>query len=354
MVFQGMKRLKNSNLPLICYNTNVVMRKTLVFGFLVLFFSFPSLAFAGGGPVSLMAFPLRPFDNTKSYILQVDMYADSPCSELKPQVNFQESIDGDSITPFTPADDGTYFTQHYNTGQPLFAWKQVCTYYFQAKSGTAKQRIAVVKITVDGIQEERTTPVAYGDDSWSKQLQSFGRVNDYDNTPQVGVINEKPYGEFKRELSLQWQKIPWATKYTVFMKELESNGTVTPPASLETTTDTHVNVILPKDSNIYLSVLACKGDDPCSQSKENMYDYLIERVHTANSASQTMNPQEVAKTLPPVVTPSSSPHNDKVDELNKKVAALEGKLEESNKKQNVLEEKLTQLLNFIRSLFPNF
>ena len=322
---------------------NSIMRQPLFLGILTLFFVFTPFAFASGGPVSLMAFPQRPFADTKTYILQTDVYTEQPCSDIKPTVSFQDSIDGDSITPFTPPSDGTYFTAHYNTGQPKFAWKEVCTTYFQAKSGAAKQRTAVVKVRVDGVGEQRDTLIAYGDDASSKELQSFGRVNDYDNTPQVDVISEKPLGEFKREFSLQWQKIPWATQYSVFAKQVTNDGSVVPIGSFGTTADTYTTLILPKDNDFYISVMACKPDQDCNTQRDDLYDYLIEKSHIG-SAHMT-RAQAVGKTLPT---------NDKVDALNKKVAALENKLEESNKKQTVLEEKLTQLVNFIRSLFPNF
>lgn len=163
-------------------------------------FVFGSPVLAGGGPVSLMAFPNRPFDQTKTFILQADVYTEGSCSSVKPTFAFKDSVSGDSITPFTPPQDGTHITRHFYTDS---RWKEICTTYVEAKSGVAKQRTAVVTVKVDGKTEVRETPVAYGDDSYSRQIQSFGRVNDYDNTPHPDVYGEKHLGGSKREVNLQ-------------------------------------------------------------------------------------------------------------------------------------------------------
>jgi hypothetical protein len=329
------------------------MKKLLFLPILALFLFLSPIAFAGGGPVSLTAFPLRPFADTKSFILQTDIYATQPCSELHPQVTFEDTISGDSITSFVPPEDGTYLTRHYNTGQPHFQWKEICTFYHKATSGEQRQRIAVVSVTVDGTNEKRTTPVSFGNDSISQDLQSYGRMNDYDNTPQVDVITEKSLNQYKREFSLQWQKIPWAARYTVFAKQIQDDGTIIPIGAFETTSDTKTDLILPKESTFYISVHACKEDDSCNEQPENSYDYLIDK---SRGQGKTTTGSKKTVLLPSVVAPSTSTsnNNDKVEALHKKVAELEGKLEESNKKQTVLEEKLSQLLNFIRSLFPTF
>src|SRR5437773_2434992 len=125
-----------------------------VFGF-VEFFLLTSPAFAGGGPVAMYAFSLRPFDQTKTFIIEAETTAYQSCDQIHPTFAFKDGVDGDSLTPFTPPSDGTYITPHFNTGQPNFIWKELCITYVQAKSGVAKQRTITVNLVADGVPQER-------------------------------------------------------------------------------------------------------------------------------------------------------------------------------------------------------
>lgn len=317
-----------------------------------------STAFAGGGPVSLHAFPLRPFDQTKTFILQADTYASESCDQIKPTFTFAESIDGDSITPFTPPDDGTYLIRHYNTGYPSFVWKEICTTYAQAKSGQSIQRVIKVSVVVNGKTQERTTPVAFGNDSISQQLQNFGRMNDYDNTPWIDVINEKYIGNDKREVNLQWQKISWAAKYFLLAYVVKNDGTISSPSELTTTENTKTTVTLPTSADYKIIIRACKADDPCSSA--GSYDgLLLSKMYNTNQQPQATPTTAVNKTTPapstileqPTIAIPTSPEDKKIEELNKKVAELEGKLEKSQQKQNALEQTLNNLLSWIKSRF---
>ncbi|MBI3485891.1 hypothetical protein HY025_02995 [Candidatus Daviesbacteria bacterium] len=331
--------------------------KVLTVSFLTLgVLSFPALTFAGGGPMSLYAFPLRPFDQTKTFILQADITTTEPCDQIKPVFKFKDSVDGDSITPFTPPSDGTYFTRHYNTGQPDFIWREVCTTYVQAKSAAAKQRTAVVAAIVNGSEVDRETLVSFGDDPFSKQLQNFGRTNDYNNTPSVDVISEKYLGGVKREVNLQWQKISWATKYAVFAREIiDGSAMVEPTTPLTTTSETKATINLAAFSDFYISVVACKTDDPCSFKKDSMYESFLSRIRNVQQASNPVKVSTSISQIQPVIA-QASPNQDskKLDELNKKVSDLENQLNESKKRQSFLEEKVNYLTSWIKSIFPFF
>lgn len=354
--------VKLDNVQHLSYNS-FYMRKALLFLplFALIFSLFPTKALAGGGPVGLSAFPLRPFDETKTFILRAEIYTQESCNAIKPSFAFDDNFDGDSITPFTPPNDGTYITRHYNTGQPNFIWKEICDFYVQAKSGVAKQRMANVTALVNGKSQHVAVMVAYGDDAFSKQLQSFGRVNDYDNTPWIDVISEKYIGNDKREVNLQWQKISWATKYFLLAYVVKDDGTISTPFELTTTEDTKATVTLSASIGYRLIIRPCKADDPCDSA--GSYDgFNLDKMYNINQNRPAMPTTPVHKitTAPTTVEENQNPiisttaENKKIEELNQKVASLEGKLVESQKKQNALEKTLNNLISWIRSHFPFF
>lgn len=335
-----------------------------LFTALLLILTVPSSAFAGGGPVSLFSFSLRPFDQTQTFILQADTYANESCNAIKPTFSFKDPVDGDSITPFAPPDDGTYITRHYFvTHYPTITWKEICTTYVQAKSGVAKQRTAVVTVSINGKIEVRETPVSFGDDYISKQLQNFGRVNDYDNTPQPDVISEKYLGGSKREVNLHWQKISWAAKYSIFAREANlKDGTTQSDILLTTTPDTQTTINLSSNLDFYISAVACKTDDPCTTNKQDGYSFLLPKMQNTTNTSNDSIPQEIKITPPvsigvaqPSIIPQPTSADQKIiEDLNQKVASLEAKVTESEKKQNALEATVNNLLSWIRSHFPFF
>ncbi len=322
----------------------------------------PSSMYAGGGPVALYAFPQRPFDQTKTFILNAEIYSSGSCSELQPTFAFKDSKESDTITPFTPPDDGTYITRHYYTGQPNFQWKEICDFYVQAKSATAEQRTVTVTVSVDGKTQERETKVAYGDDYYSKQLQNYGRVNDADNTPHIDVISEKYLGGPKREVVVHWQKIPWAQKYAVFSSMLDEKGNkITPYLPYPPTTETKTTLNIAAFSPFYLSVKACKEDDPCDTLGENPYARrLIDKMRNVDESKLPVTPfvtniptKTIQKQLDITPFPTTETQG-RVEELHKKIAELEGKLEESQKKQSALEKTVNDLLILIKNLFAVF
>lgn len=325
-------------------------------------FVFSSTLNAGGGPVAIYAFPLRPFDQTKTFIIQVEVWTEERCEEIKPVVAFKESIDGDSIALFTPPDDGTYITFHYNTGQPNFVWKEVCDIYVQAKSGAAIQRVVTASVVVNGKKEERSYSVSFGDDPYSKQLQSFGRINDYDNIPRLDVVGEKYIGDSKREVQLHWQKIAWATKYSIFTKQVTIEGKpLESPYLLTTTEDTKATVTIPAFNQQFVGIIACKDADPCTSSRENMPELWLDQLRTLNKSPEeskiiTPMPQLTITTAPPkqFITPSPTKSEDEktIEELNKKVASLESTFKESQRKQNFLEQRLNDLIGLLKKILP--
>lgn len=322
-----------------------------------LFLATPVLA--GGGPVALYAFPLRPFDQTKTYIVQSDIYTDEPCANLKPTFTFKENIAGDSITPFTPPNDGTYLTRHYNSGYPDFNWKEVCTTYVQAKSGSPIQRVVSVSVEVKGKLESRDTPLAFGNDAYSRQIQGFGRVNDHENTPHVDVLGDNYLDVSKRSVMLQWQKISWAEKYSVFAREVSQDGSGPGFSRLTTTQEEKATVTLSPSKTYYLSVLACRSNEVCDHLGESPYQMYLDIMRSRTSSSPipvTPNITPVVSVTEPIVSlvPTNTVDEKKLDELNQKVKALENQLEQSNKKQLETESRLNMLINWLKSIFPFF
>jgi hypothetical protein len=317
--------------------------KVLLFFIVFSLFLVPSFAFAGGGPLGLEAWPLRPFEQTKTFIIAARLYVPN-CDTITVQAKFENQLDGDSVTPFTPPDDGSYYEPHYFT--QTNTWEKICMRYFKATSSIAKQRTIQAQATIDGTVQRADYDAAFGSDEYSKQLQDFDR---YNNMPQVDVLSQKSLGGSKREVQMQWNKVEGVQKYAVYAREITTTSQqseVAPFGSpLTTTSDNKATINLASDMDFNLSVVACTPNS-CTPP-DNPYELLLSSIQTGTTVySQSSNP--------PVITPVSNPNAEKMETLNKKVAELEHKLNESNKKQNILEEKINQLLNFIKSLFPNF
>lgn len=337
------------------------MNKILLFissFFLLSSLFFTTLAHAGGGPVGVETFALRPFDQTQTFIVKTDVTTHENCGNIKPKLTLKDTIAGDEISPFTPPNDGTYLTRHFYAGG---AWKELCINYFSVKSGEKRQRTAEVNVVVNGKNETRGATLSFGDDHISKQIQGFGRYNDHDNSPHADVVGEKHLGGTKREVSLQWQKISWAGKYSVFTREFNfTDPTVKPRILMTTTQDTKTVINLSTSTEFYLSIMACKADEPCTDPKENMYEMLLGKMQNVNSGAQeeikapVLDTPQVIET-PVINSPKSSPVNEKVvEELNQKVASLEGQLQDSWEKQRTLEQRINDLFAFIKKIFPFF
>lgn len=348
-------------------------KRTLILSLVLPIFSlflFTSKALAGGGPVAIYAFPLRPFDQTKTFIIEAETYTSEPCDLIKPVFSFKDNLDGDSIATFTPPDDGTYFTSHFYIGAPEYTWKERCITYVQAKSGTPRQRTITVSVVVNGKTEVRETAVSFGDDYISKQLQTYGRINDYDNSPHLDVVSETYISPTKREVQLQWQKIAWAANYAVFGTKAEnvSNNTPTSYTLLTKSQPTKIAVALDPFSQYYLIAFACKADDPCDTVKEHANGpiFLDKMRNVGQNNTPTyakseptktiaQEPQDASSYFTPAPTIGADKNTeDNVQELNKKVAQLEGKLAESQKRQNALEQAFNNLVSWLKTHIPFF
>ncbi|MDO8599801.1 MAG: hypothetical protein Q7R44_00105, partial [bacterium] len=89
----------------------------------------------------------------------------------------------------------------------------------------------------------------------------------------------------------------------------------------------------------------------CTDSSELFLPRIKEQnAGTTNSAPSTSKITPTQSTT--VINTNSS--DKKVEELNNKVTDLEKKLEESKQKQSYLEQRVTDLVNFIKHLFPFF
>lgn len=323
------------------------MQKALCISILAFFLSVTP-AFAGGGPLGIDdVSPLKPFETTKTFIVGVSIYQPN-CDSIDVKGSLQETTDGDSVMSFTPPSDGTYYEPHYFTGAPQNTWTKICKRYFKVTSTLPKQRTFIAQAIIDGETAKITYPVAFGDDQYSKELQNFER---YNGTPQIDVISEKSLGGPKREVKVQWNPVAGVKKYAIYARELISNEQQTEVSPfgepLMTTSETKATLNLASALDFNLSAIACENN--ICTPPTNPYEVLLSRMQSPGFG----NSEEISQPLP-LLTPTSNPNEDKMEKLNKKIAALEEKLKDSNKKQNVLEEKLNQLLSFIRSLFPNF
>ncbi len=319
-------------------------------------------AFAGGGPVSLQAFALQPFDQTHAFIVQTDTYtADGDCSSFSNSIGLLDTVENDSVTPFTPPADGTYLQRHFSDGNGISTWlSPLCTTYTKVISGEKRQRTFTETVTIHGTQHQRGIQLSFGDDEYSKQIQSYGRYNNYDNLPIPDVYEQAYKGSDKREVKIQWNKIAWATKYAVFTNEVTGANTTPPPTLVTTTENTQVILTLPASANISISVMACKADDSCTTRKDNMYGsfHLNKMTNVViNNKPPSIKPSLQTPSLTPIAKTTVFPtvvSDKKIAELNEKVANLEGKLQVSEAKQSILEQKINDLITFIKRLFPLF
>lgn len=301
------------------------------------------LAYAGGGPLGLESFVLKPFEQTKTFIVAARLYVDN-CDNIQVIAHLENQTDGDSITTFSPPDDGTYYEPHYFTGAPKNSWDKICIRYFQVKSSQEKLRTVTAQALINGEPVKADTQLAFGNDEYSKQVQNFDR---YNNMPQVDIVSEKLVGAGKREVMVQWNKIPNASSYVIFVKPTsEPEG-----SSLLSINVENVNqktITLDPEKSYFIGVNVCSDD--CTKEASNTYEiYLQNLTGTGDQTTTIQTPPNVYPTIIP-----GTQNDKKLKELNKKVADLEGKLDKSEKKQNLLEEKINQLFAFIRSLFPSF
>lgn len=325
---------------------------------LISFLTLSTEVLAGGGPVTLTVFPLKPFYQTQTYIGQADIYSLNSCNDLTAKFSLKDSVNDDEVSPFNPPDDSTYSERHYFSGQPDFIWKKVCTFYSKVKSGEKRQRTLIVEVSINGNLEKREIPVSFGDDPISTQLQDFDR---YNNAPQVDVVNETYLGGPKRAVELQWNKVEKAARYAIFLRQAGMEGP--PTQALTTTTDTKITINFAAFLPFYIGVNSCSENETCQTVKPNTWEVFIDKMHTSN-ISQPMSTPPSQSIITPSVGPINGPvlgepvmrdapdQQAKVDALNKKVAELESKLNQSQTKQNVLEQRLNAFINLLRRIFP--
>ncbi len=74
----------------------------------------------------------------------------------------------------------------------------------------------------------------------------------------------------------------------------------------------------------------------------------------SDNPQPTISPVQKPSTPPAIISPSPTGENKQVDELNKKVNDLQNQLDQSKKTQSVLEQRISNLVDFIKRLFPFF
>ncbi len=322
------------------------MRLLLALSFIFLFFAAGTPVFAGGGPFGLEAFVLKPFDQTKAFIVAARLYIDN-CDNAKISVKLEDQKNGDSITSFTPPADGSYIERHFFTGNPENTWKKICMQYFQVKSSEERQRTVIATATSNGKTYTADYQLAFGNDAYSKEIQGFDR---YNNQPQSDVVSEKYLGGPKREVNVQWNTVEDARKYGVFARELRENGDLVDLPVLLITEGNKGTINLSSELEFYLSAQVCQ-DDACTKG-DNPYEVILSKMRTGGK----MDSSETNTVITPKAIPDEGnvtmKDEKRIEELNKKVSDLEGKLEKSQKQQNLLEQKLNDILQLLRSLFP--
>lgn len=120
------------------------------------------------------------------------------------------------------------------------------------------------------------------------------------------------------------------------------------------------------NANNWDKLLADEGGPSATVDIPSNQDYLIRvqgcirKVGNCVDSNELLLPkvekQDGKIIIPPdqTVTHTPSGNNQQVEELNQKVANLEGQLQESQKKQSVLEQRVSDLVSFIKQLFPFF
>lgn len=341
------------------------MLKTLQF--LSLFFAlflFARPALAGGGPIALHADPIPPLNQSRSFIVSAVISTKESCSNFNPTFKFTDSANGDTITPYTPPDNGRYIERHYYDG----GWFPFCTTYVRATSEEKRERRISVNVVVNGRMEQREIPLNFALDTPDYRGQRA----------EVDIKGEKYLGGIKREVYLHWNRVPGTAKYSVFIKEPSDEAKAGRPEV--TTADNSATIIVNAFLPFWISVNNCTETEPCTEEKPYTYGRLLDKLRNVQPPKEVSYSESTSAisysipTAPPVVDVTIEPPSQgvflttplvsnqiaepttpaQVEELNQKILDLQKKLENSEKKQSYLEQRLETLMVFLKDLFPFF
>lgn len=138
-----------------------------------------------------------------------------------------------------------------------------------------------------------------------------------------------------RHVFLQWTGIEGNVKYYVYEYPVDKNSAWA--SSEDPITSTQTTIDLGADIDWYIRINACKNGDMNNACKSSPL-ILLKKLDNAQQKEGA------------VITGTQT----NVDELNKKVDALQKQLEQSQKKQAETENTLNRLLGWIKSHFPFF
>jgi hypothetical protein len=155
------------------------------------------------------------------------------------------------------------------------------------------------------------------------------RITQIETTKDPGV----------RNVHLMWDPVEGATSYNIY------SSTKAKAPSITANVDTNLYEIkIPTDLYTDVRVTAKNGE---LESKNSKVISLYVNSDGSKNPPPQLNPS-------PSVISTPQADNGKVEELNKKVQNLQYQLDQSVKKQNILEQRITELVNWIKSVFPFF
>lgn len=348
------------------------INKVLVILFFIAYLIFVSPVFAGGQMISLEAdsYGTANSDGTYSRIMRV-VTQEKPCEGIEITFKFVNPQEGDYV--MTQSGNETFtFTKdrqpYYQDGE------QVCGTTAKMGSKVAGVRDVtvvskhgdytypdppVIKVDFDGQYHADNSYNGYNYSS-SQDHPSYRLTHSQTTSNPVPVSNtgsfyakigvQKYLGESKRSVYISWSKSLSAVKYNVYARLADDKNY---GAALVGTGDLSSEININAFLNYYVKIDACTSADSCVSSPE-LYIAAIKKQGgvstsqnstTVQTQSDTQNTNTVIKTV--IVKDSSE-----TARLQGKVDELEKKLDISQKKQSALEQTLSNLIKWIKSVFP--
>lgn len=320
-----------------------------VFTLLAIIYTQP--VFAGGMMVSVYADPDGGTNNNGLYLRVIRVYLNPtiPCKGTTLTFHLSPPQDGDYITTGSgtstytmPEDRGDNGCHTYaKMGSMIKGVRQVSV---DAHNGSTRYTGMAINVDFDGEYHEDsqtyrssiTDPFAgitSNQPSQSIPTPTNVRISQIEITADPGI----------KKVHIFWDPIPEITSYTVYKA---AGGQYIYQASVNTNL---YEMNISTSSVFYVAIAAKKDGVEGAKSQIITIDLAKDNISD--------NPKNgTVITGKPIESVSSAPANNnlQVDELNQKVASLEGKLAESEKQQNVLQQRLSDLITFIKSLFPFF
>lgn len=285
---------------------------------LIIFLSFNSSVFAGGGLVSFESTPslVRPGEQyTIKPTVYSDQYGGTPCRQCSIAIKFENSQSGDAIVQSDSKtdDNGTMSAR--------------------VLSQQAGERIIYAEVTMpSGIVYQSSQYVLYYDN----KVQPSGSIS-------IKVESQKSLGGNVRQVTLSWNSVSDALDYFVFVRPKTSTSYGT---AMVDTRNLSGQITINTSPDYFVKVDACSVYGRCIESSELQISEMKQEAVPTIAAKPAITIATPKPTSNPTVKPSVT-----TVRIASASPSLEQKIEEPKKERSGFGLRLNQILTWIKSLF---